>query len=210
MDFKEAESKYFELKGRLDAGALTAEQFRAAIAELRVQDSEGRHWAVDGQSGGWLMYDGTRWVPSQPSGGVTPPPPQVRAAARPTKGGPSPVLLIGAVALAAVLCLVALGGAGLILTRGPGGAGGNEELLAISQQEAESIADDLIAQDFPDMADAEKTVGSYENLAGSQYWTITYRKDGEAELEGVTYEIPNLVIVSVDKETGEAIAAVSG
>jgi len=26
----------------------------------------------------------------------------------------------------------------------------------------------------------------------------------------VTYEIPNLVIVSVDKETGEAIAAVSG
>jgi hypothetical protein len=210
MDFKEAESKYFELKGRLDAGALTAEDFRAAIAELRVQDSEGRHWAVEGQSGGWLMYDGTRWVPSQPPGGVTPPPPPAQAAARPAKGGASPVLLIGALALAAVLCLVALGGAGLILTRSPGGAGGDEEPVAISQQEAESIADDLIAQDFPDMADAEKTVGSYENLAGSQYWTITYRKDGEAELEGVTYEIPNLVIVSVDKETGEAIAAVSG
>jgi hypothetical protein len=114
------------------------------------------------------------------------------------------------VALAAVLCLVALGGAALILTRSPGGGGGEEEPVAVSQREAESIADDLIAQEFPEMADAEKTLGSFQNLAGSQYWTITYRKDGEAELEGVTYEIPNLVIVSVNKETGEAIAAVSG
>ncbi len=210
MDFKEAESKYFELKGRLDSGALTAEQFRAAITELRVVDSEGRHWAVDGRSGGWLLYDGTQWVPSQPPGAVTPPPPPARTAAPPPRGVRTPVLLIGAVALAAVLCLVALGGAALILTRSPGGGGGDEEPVAISQQEAESIADDLIADEFPEMADAEKTMGSFENLAGSQYWTVTYRKDGEAQLDGVTYEIPNLVIVSVDKETGEAMAAVSG
>jgi len=210
MDFKEAESKYYELKGQLDAGAMTAEQLRAAVAELRVQDSEGRHWAVDGRSGGWLLYDGTQWIPSQPPGGVSAPPPPARAAAPRVRGGRSPVLLIGAVAAAAVLCLIALGGAGLILTRSSGSTGGDEKPVGISQQEAESIADDLIAQEFPDMTDAEKTVGSFQNLAGSQYWTITYRKDGEAELEGVTYEIPNLVIVSVDKETGEAIAAVSG
>jgi hypothetical protein len=210
MDFKEAESKYHELKGRLDAGAMTPEQFRGAVAELRVEDSEGRHWAVDGRSGGWLLYDGTQWRPSRPPGGVSTPPPPARAAAPSARGGRSPVLLIGAVAVAAVLCLIALGGAGLILTRSSGGTAGDEEPVAISQQEAESIADDLISQEFPDMADAEKTVGSFENVAGSKYWTITYRKDGEAELEGVTYEIPNLVIVSVDTETGEATAAVSG
>jgi hypothetical protein len=210
MDFKEAESKYFELKGRLDAGALTAEQFRAEIAELRVQDSEGRYWTVDAASGGWLMYDGARWVRAQPPGGVSAPPPPAPSRAAPSKGGRSPVLLVGALALAAVLCLVALGGAGLILTRSAGGTTGGEEPVAVSQEEAERIAADLIAEEFPDMEDAEKITGSFENLAGSQFWTITYRKDGEAELDGVTYEIPNIVIVSVDKETGEAMAAVSG
>ncbi len=210
MDFKEAESKYFELKGRLEAGALTPDQFSAEVAGLRVQDSEGRHWTIDASSGGWLQYDGTKWIPSQAPGGVSPPagPPSPSAPAR--KGGPSPVLLIGALAVAALLCLVSLGGAGLILARSGGGEGGEEEPAAISQQEAERIADDIIAEEFPDMKDADKTLGSYQNPAGTKFWTVTYRKDAEAELEGVTYEIPNLVIVSVDKDTGEAIAAVSG
>jgi hypothetical protein len=210
MDFKEVESKYFELKGRLDAGALTPEQFRAELAELRVQDDQGRYWTVDPQSGGWLLYDGTKWVPSQAPGMVSPRKPVAPARAPSGKGGRSPVLLIGALGLAAVLCLVALGGAGLILTRSGGGPGGGEEAFAVSQQEAERIADGLIADEFPDLQDAEKTVGSFQNLAGSQFWTVTYRKDAEAEYEGVKYEIPNVVIVSVDKDTGEAIAAVSG
>jgi hypothetical protein len=210
MDFKDVESKYFELKGRLDAGALTLEQFRAELAELRAQDAEGRYWTIDSQSGGWLVYDGTKWVPSQPPGGVSPRRRPAPARAPSSRGGRSPVLLIGALGLAAVLCLVALGGAGLILSRSGGGTGGGEEAFAVSQQEAERIADDLIADEFPDLQGAEKTVGSFENLAGSQFWTVTYRKDAEAEYEGVTYEIPNVVIVSVDKDTGEAIAAVSG
>jgi hypothetical protein len=210
MDFKEAESKYFELKGRLDAGALTPDQFSAEVAGLRVQDSEGRHWTIDVSSGGWLQYDGTKWIPSQAPGGISPParPPSPPAPAR--KGGPSPVLLIGALAVAALLCLVSLGGAGLILARSGGGDGGEEEPDAISQQEAERIADDIIATEFPDMEDADKTLGSYQNPAGAKFWTVTYRKDAEAELDGVTYEIPNLVIVSVDKDTGETIAAISG
>jgi len=210
MDFEEAESKYFELKGRLSAGALTSEQFRAEVAELRVQDSEGRYWTVDARSGGWLFYDGTMWVPSQPPGVVAPVPPLAPAAAGRRKGGSSPVLLIGALAVAAVLCLVAMGGAGLILTRSGGGTGGVEEPAAISQQEAERIADDLISEEFPGLEAAEKTVGSFDNQAGTQFWTVTYRKDAEREFEGATYEIPNIVIVSVDKETGEAIAAISG
>jgi hypothetical protein len=210
MDFKVVESKYFELKGRLDTGALTPEEFRAELAELRVQDGEGRYWTVDSQSGGWLLYDGTKWVPSQPPGGVSPPTRPAPAASAPSRGGRAPVLLIGALGLAVVLCLLALGGAGLILTRSGGGTGGAEEASAVSQQEAERIADGLIAEEFPDMRDAVKTVGSYQNPAGTRYWTVTYRKEAEVEYEGVTYEVPNLVIVSVDKETGEAIAAVSG
>ncbi len=208
MDFKEAESKYFELKGRLDAGTLTPEQFQAQVGELRVQDDEGRYWTIDARSGGWLLWDGSKWVPSQPPGAVSAPPPTPAPGPRPRRG-PGPGLLVGALAVAAVLCLVSLGGAGLILTRS-GGPSGVEEPAAVSQQEAERIAEDLVAQEFPDLVDAEKTVGSYENPAGTQFWTITYREDKEGEFEGVTYEIPYLVIVSVDKDTGEAIGAVSG
>lgn len=208
MDFKETESKYFELKGRLDAGALTPEQFHAEVGELRVQDDEGRYWTIDARSGGWLLWEGSKWLESQPPGVVSAPPPTPAPAPGPRRG-PGPVLLIGALAVAAVLCLVSLGGAGLILTRS-GGPSGVEEPAAVGQQEAERIADDLVAQEFPDLVDAEKTMGSYENPAGTQFWTITYREDKEGEFEGVTSEIPYLVIVSVDKDTGEAIAAVSG
>lgn len=120
------------------------------------------------------------------------------------------MLLIGALAVAVLLCLVAVGGAAIIFTRSGGGKGGTEETAAISREEAERIADDLVADRFPDLKGAEKSVGSYENPAGTGFWTVTYRQDAQAELEGVTYDIPNIVIVSVDKDTGEAIAAVSG
>jgi hypothetical protein len=210
MDFKEAESKYFELKGRLDAGALTPGQFSDEVAGIRVQDDQGRYWALDAATGGWLQYDGTKWVPARAPGGAPPAAGPPARAARSPKGGRGRVLLIGALAMAALLCLVALGGAGLMLTRGGGDTGGTEDPAVISQVEAERIAHDLIADQFPDLEDAEKSVGSYENPAGTKFWTVTYRKDAQAELEGVTYEIPNIVIVSVDKDTGEAIAAVSG
>jgi hypothetical protein len=211
MDFQEAESKYFELKGRLAAHKLTAEQFRAEVAELRVQDDEGRYWAVDARTGSWLMYDGTKWVPRQPPGSAAAPPPPPEAIAPRRAGGRRPLLLIGALAVAAVLCLVALGGAGLILARSGGvGGGEGEEVAAVSQQEAEKIADELVADEFPDIVDAEKTLGSYENPAGIEFWTVTYRLDVQAELDGATYELPNVVIVSVDQDTGEAIAARSG
>jgi hypothetical protein len=210
MDFKEAESKYYELKGRLNSGKLTADQFRAEVAELRVQDNQGRHWAVDARTGGWLLYDGTKWVPAQPPGFVAAPPLPPAATVSPRRSGGSTILLIGALAAAAVLCLVALGGAGLIVARSGGGEGGEEEVAAISQQEAERIADDIISETFPGMVGAEKTLGTYQNPAGAKFWTVTYRQDAEAEFEGVTYEIPNIVIVSVNQDTGDAVAAVSG
>jgi len=209
MDFKEAESKYYELKGRLDAGALTPDQFAEEVAKLRIQDDQGRYWTVDAATGGWLQYDGSKWVPARAPGSVPPSPRPPSAPAPRRKGGPGGVLVVGALAMAAVLCLVALGGAGLILSRSGGETGSVEEPSAVSQEEGETIADDLISEQFPHMEDAEKVIGSYQNAAGTKFWTVTYRKDAEAEFEGVTYEIPNVVIVSVDQETGEAIAAVS-
>jgi len=209
MDFKEAESKYFELRGRLDGGALRPEQFAEEVAKLRVQDEKGQFWTVDAATGGWLQYNGAKWVPARAAGS---PPPSARPSTAPTpgrKGGPRTVLLVGALAVAAVLCLVALGGAGIILTRSGGVTGGVEEPSAVSQQEAEAIADDIVSEQFPDLEGAEKVTGSYENAAGTKFWTITYRKHAQVEFEGQTYEIPNVVIVSVDQETGEAIAAVS-
>jgi hypothetical protein len=210
MDFKEAESKYFELKGRLDSGVLSASEFNSEVARLRVQDERGQYWTIDAASGGWLQYDGTEWVSARAPGGFPPATRPPSRTARPRQGRRSPVLLIGALAVAALLCLVALGGAGIILTRPGGDTGGAEENAAVSREEAERIADGLVADQFPDLKDAEKSVGSYENPAGTGFWTITYREDDQAELEGVTYEIPNIVIVSVDKDTGEAIAAISG
>lgn len=206
MDFKEAESKYFELKGRLEAGTLTAQQFQAQVGELRVQDEEGRYWAIDGGTGGWLCYDGTNWVAAQPPAGVSSLAPAARAPAPPRRGGP-PIVLIGAVAVAVLLCLVSLCGGWYVLNRP--GAGPEEEAAAISEEAAESIADELIAEEFPDLEDAEKTVGSYENPAGTDFWTVTYRREVETQVEGQTYTIPRIVVVSVDKDTGESIAAVS-
>ena len=203
MDFKEAESKYFELKGRLEAGALTPEKFQTQVGQLRVQDEQGRYWAIDAATGGWLLYDGANWVPAQPPAGVSPlVPPAAKSV--PRRGG-VPILLIGAVAAAALLCLVALGGAGLILSR----SGGVEDEAVVTQKEAEGMADDLIGEQFPDLRGAERTIGSYENPAGAEFWTVTYRREVETQVEGQTYIIPRIVIVSVDKETGESVAAAS-
>jgi len=203
MDFKEAESKYFELRGRLEAGALTLEQFQAQVGQLRVQDAQGRYWAIDAVTGGWLFHDGANWVPAQPPAGVSPLVPPAATSA-PRQGG-VPILLIGAVAVAIVLCLVALGGAGLVLSR----SGGVEDEAVISQEQAEGIADDLVAEEFPDLEDAERTIGSYENPTGTLFWTVTYRREVQTQVEGQTYIIPRIVVVSVDKQTGETIAAVS-
>ena len=117
------------------------------------------------------------------------------------------MVLIGAVAVAVVLCLVSLCGGWYVLNRPSGGP--EEEAAVVSQEEAESIADELIAGEFPDLVDAEKIIGSYENPAGTDFWTVTYREDVETQVEGQTYTIPRIVVVSVDKDTGDTIAAVS-
>lgn len=66
MIVENLEKQFFELKGKLDLGVLTAEQFKAQVDKLRFQDTLNRWWMIGAQSGRWYMYDGVRWVPSQP------------------------------------------------------------------------------------------------------------------------------------------------
>lgn len=66
MDFKEAEERFYELKGRLDAGAISQEEFKAQLEGLKVQDSQGRYWTIGVQSRKWYFHDGTRWIRAEP------------------------------------------------------------------------------------------------------------------------------------------------
>ena len=40
--FRQAEDQYFLLKGQLETGRITREQFDAALKELMIQDAQGR------------------------------------------------------------------------------------------------------------------------------------------------------------------------
>lgn len=193
MEFDEVESKYYELKGRLEAGTLTPEEFQARVGRLQVQDAKGHYWTIDAGSGGWLWYDGAKWVPAQPSG---------RVSDRPGVAGRA--TLIAVVGAALLLCLIAVAGAGLILFRSM-----DEDSGVVTREQASAIAEDIIAEQFPDLQGADRTIGSYENPAGTPFWNVTYRRGVETRVEGQTYTIPRIVVVSVNKETGETILAVS-
>jgi tetratricopeptide (TPR) repeat protein len=66
MIVEDMERRFFELKGKLDVGVVTEEQFKAEVQKLRFQDKQGRWWMLGAQSGKWYAYDGARWIPGQP------------------------------------------------------------------------------------------------------------------------------------------------
>src|SRR5512142_2426931 len=86
MPVAEMERRFYELKGKLDVGALGEEDFKTEIEKLRFQDAQNRWWMIGAQSGNWYVYDGTRWVPGQPPDEPTelaPAPPEAPAAIQP-------------------------------------------------------------------------------------------------------------------------------
>src|SRR5215207_7546608 len=68
MGFREADRRYAELKGQLDAGTISTEEFDAQRRRLMVQDAEGRWWAKSRKSGEWNYHDGSAWHPGIPPG----------------------------------------------------------------------------------------------------------------------------------------------
>lgn len=75
MDFREAEERFRQLEMQLRIRRITLEQYRAALAEVRVTDAQGRLWMLQERTGQWHVYDGTTWVPATPPPPVGPPPP---------------------------------------------------------------------------------------------------------------------------------------
>ncbi len=95
MSVAEMERRFYELKGKLDVGALGEAEFKAEIEKLRFQDAQSRWWMIGAQSGRWYMYDGTRWVPGQPPAEPPPAPPAtpvptVAPPPAPTVSAPTP------------------------------------------------------------------------------------------------------------------------
>ncbi|MGQ9626227.1 MAG: tetratricopeptide repeat protein [Anaerolineae bacterium] len=64
---QEFEKRFQELRRKFQAGRLSAEQFQAEVERLQFRDVSGRCWMIGSRSGQWYCYDGTRWVPGQPS-----------------------------------------------------------------------------------------------------------------------------------------------
>ncbi len=80
MNFQEAEVKYRELRGQLDAGTLNNEEFEERLKALMVKDDEGRFWNIGAETGKWYYFDEGQWVEGTPpplaEAASVPPPPE--------------------------------------------------------------------------------------------------------------------------------------
>jgi hypothetical protein len=68
MDFKQAETKFKQLKAQFDAGALTENAFKAKLEELMIRDEGGDWWMIGYETEQWYRNDGTDWVQTDPPG----------------------------------------------------------------------------------------------------------------------------------------------
>lgn len=66
MNFEQAMAEYARLRQGYDSRQISGEEFGRRVQALQVQDASGTYWAIDGNSGGWLRYDGSNWVPGTP------------------------------------------------------------------------------------------------------------------------------------------------
>jgi len=85
---------------------------------------------------------------------------------------------------------------------------GGDTVEMISEQEALNLAELTITTDFPDMVDAEKVSQSYA-IKDREFYEFTYKKMVQVETDDGALEIPRIVIVTVDKSTGEKSVAVA-
>ena len=72
MNFEQAMAEYARLRQGYDSRQISGEEFGRRVQAFQVRDASGTYWAIDGNTGGWLRYDGSNWVPG------TPPVPQAR------------------------------------------------------------------------------------------------------------------------------------
>jgi hypothetical protein len=103
---------------------------------------------------------------------------------------------------ARIALIISLAGLVVLAAAGCGGGG------PVSEEESIEIAEEIIAESFPEMAGAERTTGSYTS-EGREFYEVTYATAVDVESDGETVELPRVVIVTIDQETSEQFVAVS-
>ena len=94
MDFREAERRFQWLEQQRATGALSPEQYRAEVHNLRVTDAQGRVWMPQEQTGQWHVYQNGQWVATEPPRAAVPsapPPPMSHAPQQQPVSQPGPV-----------------------------------------------------------------------------------------------------------------------
>lgn len=68
MKFSDAQERYQRLHDQHQRGEINAEQFEAAVNQIRPRDSLGRTWSLGVESGDWYVYEDGAWQAGQPPG----------------------------------------------------------------------------------------------------------------------------------------------
>jgi hypothetical protein len=76
MNSQEMEVRYASLKQAKDKGSITDAQFRADVAQLRMQASDGSWYQIDPADGRWLKWNGRAWEKTAAPASQTRPPQQ--------------------------------------------------------------------------------------------------------------------------------------
>ena len=71
---EDIERRLRQLREKLNAGAISSEQFESEIEKLHFTDALGRTWMIGAQSSKWYYHDGQKWVQATPPKPKTPPP----------------------------------------------------------------------------------------------------------------------------------------
>jgi hypothetical protein len=66
--FREIEDLYKDLKDRLAAGEISADDMKAELKKMMVHDEDNRYWMIGNKTGGWYVYDGSSWKADNPYG----------------------------------------------------------------------------------------------------------------------------------------------
>ena len=90
MDFNEAEQRFRYLEDQRRRRAISEEQYRAELNQLRVTDAQGRLWMPQERTGRWHVHEGGQWRAAQPPKQTPPPPPPPAAFAPQPRPQPKP------------------------------------------------------------------------------------------------------------------------
>lgn len=75
--FREAERQFMLLDGQFTAGQIDLDQYRSALAQIRVTDINGEIWQLQERTRAWYVFRQGQWVAATPPGSIPTPPPQV-------------------------------------------------------------------------------------------------------------------------------------